>query len=278
MSPKITIAVQSYKNIEMLRLCLSAVEKNTRHSDVEVIVADAATSYETEVFMREEFPNFHFLSHKENVGFVALVNACLKESKGEYIFILNPDTVLEEKTVPQLEAYMDANTDIAMCGPAQKNFHGKREITRFNFYHPLTILYRRTFLKKLPFAKKHLSRFMLMDKVGVSEPYAAPWIMGSAMFVRRSDYEKIGPMDRRFFMYMEDVDWCRRFWERGLRVYYHPTIELFHYYGKGSAKKTFPGGAFFNKLTWIHISSAIKYFTKYAFVATPKMPQDSKNI
>jgi N-acetylglucosaminyl-diphospho-decaprenol L-rhamnosyltransferase len=273
--PRVTIAVQSYKNVEMLRMCLDSVSKHASRADVEVIVADAATSHETAMLMREEFPSFQFISHKKNVGFVALVNTCLERSLGEYIFILNPDTLLEEATIDDLLVYMDAHQSVGMCGPAQKNFNGTKEITRFDFYKPITILYRRTFLGRLPAARDHLEKFELRNLWKNLDPYPVPWIMGSAMFIRRSAYDKVGGMDTRFFMYMEDVDWCRRFWEQGICIMYHPNITLFHFYGKGSAGNEVPGGVLFNRLTWIHMKSALLYFWKYKM---RKSPFDYKQV
>ncbi len=274
-TPRVTIGVQSYKNVEMLRMCLQSIAEHADQTDVEVIVADAATEQETKLLMQEEFPAYQFIPHAQNVGFVALVNACLKQSRGEYIFILNPDTILESETIAHLVAYMDEHQDVAMCGPAQKNFDGRREITRFNFYKLTTILYRRTLLGRLPFAKRHLERFQMKDRWDVTTPYPAPWVIGSAMFVRRRAYDVVGEMDTRFFMYMEDVDWCRRFWEAGLRVVYHPGITLFHFYGKGSAGKVRLGSMLFNRLTWIHMRSALTYFSKYRFQSSPFCSEDT---
>jgi GT2 family glycosyltransferase len=96
------------------------------------------------------------------------------------------------------------------------------------------------------------------------------WIMGSAMFVRRAAVLDVGPMDRRFFMYMEDVDWCRRFWEAGWRVMHVPSVTLYHYHGKGSARGGFLRSLLMNRLTWYHISSAAKYFWKYLGKAAPR--------
>ena len=75
--------------------------------------------------------------------------------------------------------------------------------------------------------------------------------------------EKVGPMDQNFFMYMEDVDWCRRFWENDYAVTYVPDATVYHYYGKGSAKGGFFGSLLFNRLTWAHLRSAFIYFRKY---------------
>jgi hypothetical protein len=270
--PKVSIAVQSYKNPEMLSLCLRSVREHCAQIDHELIVADCATEDVTIAMMREDFPEAIFIPHEKNVGFSALVNACIDHAQGEYVFFINPDTILEAETVPQLITFMDLHTRVALCGPRQKNFNGKVENTRFRFYQPMTIVYRRTFLKKFAFAKKHLAHFEMKD-VERTEPYPVEWVIGSAMFVRRSAMEEVGKMDSRFFMYMEDVDWCRRFWEKGYIVCYNPQVTMYHFYGKGSAKGGFFRGLFFNRLTWIHIASGIKYFRKYRNRPLPDIVQ-----
>ena len=267
--PKVSIAVQSYKNPEMLSLCLKSVQKYCAGIDYELIVADGQTQEDTKMMMREDFPGVIFLPHKDNVGFGAMVNACIDKVRSEYIFFINFDTILEKDTVQKFISFMDSNPEIGLVGPRQKNFNGKYENTRFRFYQPKTILYRRTFLKKFSFAKKHLAYFEMEDKKE-DKPYCVDWVIGSAMFVRKSAIEKVGKMDPRFFMYMEDVDWCRRFWEKGFIVCYNPQITMYHFYGKGSAKGGLLG-LLFNKLTWVHISSGIKYFMKYRNKPMPKI-------
>jgi len=267
---KVSIAVQSYKNPEMLSLCLKSVQEHCADFDYEIIVADSETGDDTIMMMQEDFVDVIFVPHKENVGFGAMVNACIDKARGEYIFFINFDTVLEKNTVAQFVVFMDAHPQIGLAGPRQKNFNGKYENTRFRFYQPQTILYRRTFLKRFSFAKKHLAYFEMED-VKKDVPYSVEWVIGSAMFVRRSAMEKVGKMDSIFFMYMEDVDWCRRFWDNGYVVCYNPQITMYHFYGKGSAKGGILKGLMFNRLTWVHISSGIKYFKKYRNKPFPKI-------
>lgn len=246
----------------MLSLCLHSVREHCAQIDHELIVADSATEDVTMMMMREDFPEAHFIPHTENVGFGALVNACIDCAQGEYVFFINPDTILEAQTVPSLIAFLDTHLQVGLCGPRQKNFNGQFENTRFRFYQPMTILYRRTFLKRFAFAKKHLAYFEMKDVVD-ENPYPVEWVIGSAMFARRDAIKKVGKMDPQFFMYMEDVDWCRRFWENGYSVCYNPQVTMYHFYGKGSAKGGVLKGLLFNRLTWIHIASGIKYFRKY---------------
>ncbi len=266
-----SIAVQSYKNPEMLAVCLRSVREHCAHLSYELIVADGATEDVTAMLMREDFPDVIFLPHAKNVGFGALANACLARARGTYIFLINPDTVLEPDTVSHLLTFMDTHPHIGLCGPRQKNFNGRTENTRFRFYRPQTILYRRTLLKHCSFAKRHLAWFEMRD-VRSTEPYPAEWVIGSAMFVRKSAVDAVGPMDHRFFMYMEDVDWCRRFWEKGFMVCYNPQVTMYHFYGKGSARGGVVRSMLSSRLTWIHIASGYKYFMKYFGKSAPRIP------
>lgn len=262
--PKVSIALNSYRSPELLRLALRALEKHLAGVlfPYEVLVVDSATQEMTETLMREEFPTVRFFPNQANVGFGRLINQSIREARGEYIFFINADIIVEADTVPKLLEYAEAHPDIGLIGPKQLNFNGKVQESCYRFYRPQTILYRRTFLGRLSFGKKHLRWFTLADH-NLALPTPVEWVIGSAMFVSKANATKIGPMDDRFFMYLEDVDWCRRFWEAGLRVVYYPEAVVYHYHVKGSAKGGFFLSLLMNRLTWYHIESAAKYFLKY---------------
>lgn len=268
----LTVAVNSYKNTELLRLCLESIERSVSNIEgkVEVIVADSATEEDTEMLMREEFPHIRFFPNKKNVGFVGLANTCLREARGEYVFLLNYDVSLGERTLVDMLAFMQSHKDVGLAGPKLMNFDGSLQYSCFHYYRLQTILYRRTPLKHFSFAKRHLDWFVMKGR-DHTKALDVDWIMGSALFVRSEAVKKVGDMDRRFFMYMEDVDWCRRFWEQGYRVTFFPGAQAYHYYGKGSAKGGVMRSLLFNKLTWIHIASAWKYFWKYWGKENPRM-------
>lgn len=268
---ELTIAVNSYRNPEILRLCLQSIDKELSGSALryEIIVADSATEEDTEMLMREEFPHVRFFPHAANVGFKTLVNVSIERALGEYIFLINSDILLSPGAVPAMLDYLKAHPEIGVLGPKQFNFNGSLQPSAFHFYRPQTILYRRTWLGKLPFAKRHLRWFTLADE-DLERPRAVDWLIGSALLVSREKALLVGPMDDRFFMYMEDVDWCRRFWEKGFQVVYFPLTFMYHYHGKGSAKGGFFGSLLFNRLTWYHIESALKYFWKYRHTALPR--------
>lgn len=268
---ELTIAINGYRNPELLRLCLDSIYREMAGTgiDYEVLVTDSATQEDTEMLMRETFPDARFFPFRENVGFKAMVNTSLKEARGTYIFLINSDIVLTPGAVPKMLSYLKEHPEIGILSPKQMNFNGTLQQSCFRFYRPETVIYRRTWLGKLPFGKRHLEWFMMKD-YDHQAPKAVDWVMGSAMLVPASAVKQVGPMDNRFFMYMEDVDWCRRFWECGLRVVYYPEAMVYHYHGKGSARGGFIGSLLSNRLTWYHIQSAIRYFLKYQGKPLPK--------
>lgn len=259
---ELSIIVANYRNPQMLKVCLDSIIKQVTDVSYEIIVADSATQEDTEMLMREEFPKIPFFPFKENVGFQAMVKKGIENSSGQYLLILNGDIIVTEDSVQKMLAFLKKDTSIGMIGPKLLNFNGTLQISCFRFYKPWTIVYRRTPLGRLPFAKKHLDWFLMNDYDHINAR-EVDWLMGSSLMVSRKALDKVGLMDPQYFMYMEDVDWCRRFWENGFKVFYYPEVSMHHYHGKGSAKGGVIRSLLFNKYTWIHISSALKYFKKF---------------
>lgn len=267
---KCSIIVNHYRTPEILKICLRSIKENLQDADFswEIIVTDSATIEKTEEMMEEEFSEIIFIPAKENIGFGKSINIAIKKAKGEYFFIVNADIIInEEKAIKKLLDYIEDDKSVGMVGPKLLNVNNTIQQSCFRFYTPLTVICRRTFLGKTFLGKKVLNKFLMEDIFKgdkVTEPIPVDWLMGSAMMVRKSDLEKVGVFDESFFMYFEDVDWARRFWENGLKVIYFPNTKMYHYHFQSSKKKSLLG-SFLNKYARIHIKSALKYFVKYKF-------------
>ncbi len=268
---ELSIIITGYKNPDLLRLCLDYIERNFSYdkSRYEIIVVYSATDETTEMMMREDYSEIKFFPFKKNVGFQALVKKGIAESSGDYIMIFNHDIIIKKNSIEMLLEFLKKNPEVGLIGPKLLNFNDEIQYSCFRFYSPLTIIYRRTFLGKMWFAKKHLDRFLMKEynHIDVKE---VDWLMGSALLTSKKAQEKVGLMDERFKMYMEDTDWCRRYWENGYKVIYFPKSEMYHYHGRGSAGKGAIRLIIFNRLTRIHIISALKYFIKYLGKPLPK--------
>ena len=130
-------------------------------------------------------------------------------------------------------SYLESDRKTKLVGPKQINFNGTLQLSCFRYYRPETILYRRTWLGRLPFGKRHLDWFVMKNYDHVT-PKAVDWVTGSAMFVER----EAALRSARWMTdssCMEDVDWCRRFWEKRISgAVYCPGATVYHYHAKGA--------------------------------------------
>lgn len=162
---KLSIIITSYKQPELLKVCLDSIKKNLTllENDFETIVADSATEDDTEMMMREDYPETVFISSPENIGFGATVKNGYERSKGEYLFIINGDVIIKPGSVEKMLGYLENNPTVGIVGPKLLSFNESMQFSCFRFYTPMTIIYRRTFLGKLWFAKRALDNFLMKD-------------------------------------------------------------------------------------------------------------------
>ena len=266
----ISIVVNHYKGPSVLELSLGylldwkqAYEEKNGENTAEIIVTDSGTIQETVELMEYKFPDIEFIQNKKNIGFGRSVNAGLVKAQGIYIFIMNADCIVPyPEELDTLLSYFKNTRNVGIVGPKLLNFDNTHQHSTFRFYTPLTILARRTPIGKTAKGERAVKRFiMTQNTLKSNEGANVDWLMGSALLTKREHLDKLGMFDERFFMYMEDVDLCRRFWESGLRVMYCPASRIYHFHGKASRGKGL--SVLFNKYTIIHLMSAFKYFRKY---------------
>jgi len=269
MNMELSIIITSYRNPELLKVCIDSIKKNYTGRDCEMIISDSATEEKTDMMMREDYPEIIFLPSQKNIGFSGTVNRGLEVARGDYILILNGDIIVKKDSVERLLTFIKNTPGAGIVGPQLLNFNETLQPSTFRFHKLMTIIYRRTFLGKSVFGKKHIDWFT-MKNFDHRSTREVDWIMGSSLMVSGEAAKKVGLMDHRFKLYFEDTDWCRRFWENGCKVIYFPESQMYHYHGRGSADKSVFRALISNRLTWIHILSAIKYFMKYFGKPVPK--------
>jgi len=258
----LSILIINYKNPPLLRLCLTSLKRALSSSlKHEILVVDISASPETKNVVKE-FSETKLLAFKENIGYTKGVNEGIKASSGDYILVLNPDIIPRPGSIERLVSYLKGNPGIGLVGPRLLNFDGSAQSSCFRHYTPLTILCRRSSLGRTPWGKKILDRFTMADKK-LNEPTKAEWLMGSAIMVSRKAADKVGLMDEKFFLYMSDVDWARRFWENSFEVSYYPNSEMYHYHKRESKGYLGLLDVFINKQSRWHLIDAIRYFRKY---------------
>lgn len=264
----LSIIITHYKTLHLLEICLNSLKDSESKIDKEVIVCDSEFLEKTKEIMEKKYKSVRYIYFKNNVGYGRLVNAGIKEAKGDYYLILNADIITNFDGIKKMIEYMKNNPQVGILGPKLINIDGSFQHSCFRWYNFWTILARRTSFGKTKYGKKVLSYF-LMEDYNKKEPREVPWVMGSAFLTTRAAISKVGAMDNRFFMYFEDVDLCQRMWLNGFKVVYFPYATFIHHHIKSSDTKGGIFDIFKNRLTRIHIASYIKYSLKWMFHKRP---------
>lgn len=237
--------------------------------DVAITVADnSGNSDGIKAALEQRFPQVSYIDAGGNVGFGKGNVAGFKHAEARYYFALNPDTVIPEqsRTIERIIAFMDREKKIGCIGPKLLNMDGSLQYTCYRFDLPSILvkpLKQINLDKKYSWVKKHADKLIMKD-FDHDETRPVDWVLGAAMIVRKEVVDEIGWFDDRYFMYLEDADWCRRMWEAGWPVYYVHDIVIKHAHVRESAKV--PGlfkAIFKNKLARIHAMSWIKFLWKW---------------
>ena len=261
--PDVMIVIVGYKSRGLLRSCLNSLGETMAGSTLQVktVVVDNASKDGTVEMLRAEYPAVEIIENKKNVGFAAAVNRGLAKP-ARYYFVLNPDIYFPEAhSLDRLISWMEAHPKVGMMGPRLRYPNGQFQASCFRLPTFWVPLYHRTFLGQWPKARRAVDHHLMTDFDHNSERQV-DGIFGAAMLARAAAVAKVGPMDEQnFFMFFEDIDWCRRFTLAGWPVYYVPEIILVHYHGRPSAGSW--QAIFTNPVMRMHIKSWLKYFWKW---------------
>lgn len=257
----LSVIIVNYNSGRLVKACVDSIRRSRLKAEVEIIVVDNASSDDSQEFLATEVPNIRFFPQARNLGLARGVNVGVAAARGEFILTLNPDIIVLKDAIDQLLDFLKDHPRAAVVAGQLVNPNGSIQDSCFRFYTPFTILARRTPLGRTPAGRRHLQRVLLREVDRVS-PRQVDWVLGACMLVRRSAIDVVGTMDPRFFLYFEDMDWCRRFWGAGFETWVVPAARFAHYYKRESAQEE-GFSALFQPITRIHIASGFKYFWKY---------------
>ncbi len=259
--PQLSFVIVNYKTKELVRECVKNIYRSCTGLSFEVIVVDNSRDEGLESLLDERFEHVRYIPVARNLGCAAGNNVGIRESRGEYVVISNADITVLPGSLELLYGYMEECTDVGVVGPKLLNPDGTLQESYYRFYRLLTPVYRRLWIGKLAFAKKHIDSFLMKD-ISIRGPIDVDSLMGACMFVRRSAIEKVGLFDERFFLYFSDTDWCMRFWKSGYRVAYHSDAILIHLHKRQSAQQM-GLRSLRDPITQTHIVDGLRYFWKY---------------
>ena len=226
---KLSVVIVSYNVRELLTACIDSVVKASEGIDAEVFVVDNKSADDTVEIISRDYPWVHLINNKENLGFSKANNIAIRQSEGEYVLLLNPDTVVAEGTLRGVVEFMDQHPEAGGAGVRMHNADGtlapesRRAV-------PTPLVAAR---KMLGFTKRYYMSNLPWDKPGKIEV-----VSGAFMMLRRKAIDQVGLLDEDFFMYGEDIDLSYRLLKGGWQNWYLP-LDIIHYKGQSTQKSDF---------------------------------------
>ncbi len=233
-NPRLSIIIVNYNVKEFLEQALQAIDKATVNLDAEVLVVDNHSVDESVKMVRTHYPWVHLIVNEQNVGFAAANNQALREARGEYLLLLNPDTLVQEDTFTTMIGYLDEHPKVGMAGCKILNPDGTLQLACRRSFPTLRVALPKIFgLSRLFPGSRFFGKYNLtyLDPDVETDVDA---VSGSFMMVRQEAMKQVGLLDESFFMYGEDLDWCYRFKQAGWEVKYVPETKIIHYKGESS--------------------------------------------
>lgn len=230
----ISVVIVSWNAKKFLLECLQSLASQQTSSNMEIIVVDNASTDGSPEAVSEQFPNVRLIKNNENLGFGKANNIGIKHSAGNYIYLINSDIKVLDGCLDRLLNYIEKSPTIGILGPKILNadLSLQSSCRQFpslwnNFCYALGL--SRVFPDSRIFSGEHMFYFK-HDKIKKVDV-----LVGCFLMVRRSAFAQVGLLDEQYFMYAEDVDWCKRFWKAGWEVVFFPDAQAIHYRGASSS-------------------------------------------
>lgn len=236
---KLSVVILNYNVRYFLELCIKSVQAAIVNIDAEIIIVDNNSKDDSVAMLKDKFPEFKLIVNKENLGFSKANNIGVQQAKGEYVCILNPDTVVAEDTFTKILNFAHSKSKLGALGCQLINGVGdflpesKRKIPYV----------KAAFKKILGNAKEYYAENLKPDEVGEVEV-----LVGAFMFMKRDVFLKVGGFDEDYFMYGEDIDLSYKLLKAGYKNYYFGQTTIIHYKGESTLKNKFYARRFYEAM------------------------------
>jgi GT2 family glycosyltransferase len=232
----LSIIIVNYNVKEFIQNLLHSIVKATTGIKYEVIIIDNASNDGSVEFIREKFPEVKLIVNSINRGFSRANNQGLSVAEGEYLLLLNPDTLLREDTLDKMIAFFKSTPEAGLAGCKILNPDGTLQLAcRRSFPGPWTSFCKVTGLSSFFPNNRIFARYNL-TYLDENQTYEVDAVSGSFMMLKKEIYKKIGGLDEQFFMYGEDLDLCYRIQKAGYKVFYVHSTQIIHYKGESTKR------------------------------------------
>jgi len=271
---QLSVVILNYKVPFFLELCLKSVQAAIINLDAEIIVIDNHSEDESCKMVHELFPDVTLLKNTENVGFSKANNQAVAIAKGEYVCILNPDTVVAEDTFTKLLTFANSKSNLGIVGcklidgAGQFLPESKRNVPTPNIA-----------IKKIfGFSKQYYANHLHQNEIGKASVF-----VGAFMLLKRSVYQEVNGFDEMYFMYGEDIDLSYKIIQSGYDNYYYGATTVIHYKGESTLKNAQYASRFYGAMQLFYKTHFRKnvIFDSLVFLGTkilPLLPSSAKKI
>ena len=236
--PIISVIIVNWKVRKLLEKCLQAVISETKDYSREIFVVDNDSRDSTSEMVMSEFPEVTMIALPSNHGFARANNLALRQARGKYLFLLNPDTEVQPGFFQRIIEHLDRHPEIKALAPKilNKDLTIQPSVRRFpNLLSQIMVLLKLSNI----WPNHRLLRYYLATDFDYTRTQLIEQMMGAAMVWRRELLAEVGYFDAKFFIWFEEVDWCQRAQAKGVAIEYYPEASLVHYGGAsfGQQKK-----------------------------------------
>jgi len=234
--PDLETVIVSHGAEGLLRRCLESLRQHPPARTMKITVVDSGSPDSTPDMVAAEFPEVELI-RQGNIGFSAANNLVLRRTDARYVLLLNPDTEVRAGALDAAIKRIESDESIGMVGIRLDLPDGSFDhACKRSFPTPLGALAHFTGIGRHRSATESLSQYRATD-LADDEPGEVDAVNGAFMMVRRQALARTGALDEGYWLYMEDLDWCRRFWLAGWKVFYEPAGSALHVKGGSSGKR-----------------------------------------
>lgn len=231
--PVVSVVIVNFNGLRFLRACLESLRKALLGVSHEIIIVDNASADGSGAFLTTEFPDVHLIQSDKNLGFTGGNNLGAKFAKGRFLLLLNNDTECKNHFGPLIECFFDLQVGAAGC--LLRYGDGRLQSSVGYEHTPSRIVLSWVGLSRFFGRSTLFSRTQYDPAFYAQSHHDLAWVSGACLLTRTDIWRQLGGFDEQFFMYCEDVDYCRRVRQLGFRVVFSPHSDVTHYEGAGKA-------------------------------------------
>ena len=238
---KLSVVILCWNDLKVVRDCLASIYKETRETEFEVIVPDNGSTDGSVEMIRREFPQARVIENGKNLRFAKGNNVGMEASRGEYVLILNPDTIIHDGALDKVVAFAEKHPEAGAVGCRVVFADGSFQRCMRPLNTPRSEWFSALGLGWLARISGwfHAGEYIGWD--GNSERTVG-WLAGCFLLVRGELLQRLGGFDPQFFYYFEDTDLCKRIWDAGYKILYTPEARITHLVGESTKKRFRPLG------------------------------------